>query len=584
MRAMAQEQTAAKQQESSSTQSVPTYTLSVTSRLVPLDVVVTDKKGRPIHGLKKEAFHIKEDGVLQPISRFEEHSAVAAKSVLPPLPPGEHTNFPLTAVNDSETVLLLDSLNTKLADQAFVHQQIIQFLKTLPPGNRVAIFTLASKLRLLQSFTDDPAILMAVLKNKKMLPKGSAVAGDNELSSDSRATLSMDDPSLGNVSTLGDFDADFQTFQDQQRQLITQQAMQEIGEYLVGIPGRKNLVWFAGNFPIGLSAQPTGSDPTNLELTQDAADQRDLIDLYIRARISVYPVSAGGLQVDSFTSASQSNRSFAANQTAITTASISAANNRANERIPMEKLAEDTGGKAFFDTNGLKQAIDTALSDGNNYYTVDYTPSDHEFDKQFHKITVSVDGDYKLSYRSGYYSDGPTGVTNSVPGLTPGYTFADAMVRGTPNATSIIFKVRVEPAERPAGSPLIGDSTGNLKGKTFRYAIDYATSMRAMAIAKAPDGTRQAAITVGVVAYDLDGKVLNSNTKDLKLDLKPQTFADAVRSGLKFEQLIDLPDQPLFLKIGIYDPASGNIGTMEVPVKPVAPVPQTPQPAAGASK
>jgi hypothetical protein len=243
----------------------------------------------------------------------------------------------------------------------------------------------------------------------------------------------------------------------------------------------------------------------------------------------------------------------------------------------MEKIAENTGGKSFFDTNGLKQAINTAVSDGENFYEVAYSPTAHDFDKQFHKITVEVDGKYNLSYRRGYYSDGPNGFAPPSEIPEAAATFADAMVRGMPDSTSIIFKVHIASEEKPADSKPIGDTADKLKQPTIRYDISYAASMRAMNITKTPDGIRHIALTVAAVVYDLDGKPLNSLTRDIKLDLKPQSFADYVRSGLKLDEEIDLPSTPVFLKLGVYDPASGNMGTMEIPLKPK---PQAPPPEA----
>jgi VWFA-related protein len=564
-------------QESSTTQSVP-YTLNVRTSLVPLDVVITDKKGHPIHGLKRDSFHILEDGVEQPIKVFEERGGADKKPVdVPKMPADTYTNFPVTAVQDSVTVLLLDSLNTSTADQAYVHQQIMAFLKTVPSGTSIAIFTLASKLRMLQSFTTDPAILSAVLKSKKALPKGSQVAGEAELNSFTQGLGDIPDPTILGVSdSVSDFQGDFQQFQNQERIQITEDALEELGRYLVGVPGRKNLIWFAGNFPFGLSASPTGTDQSEQVLTEQEMEYRDLVDTYIRARISVYPVSAVGLQTDALTSASQSNRGLNS-PTALTQARINGGFNRGNEEIAMEKIAENTGGKSFFDTNGLKQAIETAVSDGENFYEIAYSPTAHDFDKQFHKITVTVDGKYNLSYRRGYYSDGPNGF--APPSQTPeaAATFADAMVRGMPDSTSIIFKVHIASEEKPADSKPIGDTADKLKQPTLRYDISYAASMRAMSVTKTPDGLRHIALTVAAVVYDLDGKALNSLTRDVKLDLKPQAFADYVRSGLKLEEEIDVPSTPVFLKLGVYDPASGNMGTMELPLKPIAPAPDATQ-------
>jgi VWFA-related protein len=137
-------------------------------RVVVEEVVVTNGKGEPVTGLHKGDFEILEDGKPQTIATFEEHhGAPPTQMKLPPLPPNVYTNFPLTQTADSVNVLLLDALNTPLADQTYVHQQMIKYLGTIPPGTRVAIFTLASRLRMIQGVTTDSAELLAVLKDKK---------------------------------------------------------------------------------------------------------------------------------------------------------------------------------------------------------------------------------------------------------------------------------------------------------------------------------------------------------------------------------------------------------------------------------
>ena len=41
----------------------------------------------------------------------------------------------------------------------------------------------------------------------------------------------------------------------------------------------------------------------------------------------------------------------------------------------MEAMAEDTGGQAFYNTNGLTQAVQKAIENGSNYYTLTYSPN-----------------------------------------------------------------------------------------------------------------------------------------------------------------------------------------------------------------
>ena len=71
-------------------------------------------------------------------------------------------------------MLLMDCLNTQMADQQFVHQQTIKYLKTLPAGARVAIFTLSSRLRMVQEFTSDSSRLLEALNDPALsLPRHS---------------------------------------------------------------------------------------------------------------------------------------------------------------------------------------------------------------------------------------------------------------------------------------------------------------------------------------------------------------------------------------------------------------------------
>ena len=88
-------------------------------------------------------------------------------AALPDLPPNIFTNIPRVKPVDSVTVLLFDSLNTPLADQSFVRDQMLKFLKTVQPGRRIAIFTLGTRLRFVEGFTDDPAVLAAALDNSQ---------------------------------------------------------------------------------------------------------------------------------------------------------------------------------------------------------------------------------------------------------------------------------------------------------------------------------------------------------------------------------------------------------------------------------
>lgn len=149
-------------------------------RLVLVHVVVTNSKGDAVTGLQKEDFQILEDGKPQTISTFEEHHGAPPTQIkLPTLPPHVYINFPATQTADSINVLLLDALNTPSPDQVYVHSQMIKYLKTIPPGTRVAIFTLASRLRMPQGVTTDSSELLAALNSPQAGPQQSPLLASN---------------------------------------------------------------------------------------------------------------------------------------------------------------------------------------------------------------------------------------------------------------------------------------------------------------------------------------------------------------------------------------------------------------------
>jgi VWFA-related protein len=84
-----------------------------------VDVVVTDKQGQSVPGLRKDDFHVSEEGSPQILTSFEEHKGAAPKEMnLPSMPSNVFTNFPTARGADSVNVLLLDLLNTQPQNQA----------------------------------------------------------------------------------------------------------------------------------------------------------------------------------------------------------------------------------------------------------------------------------------------------------------------------------------------------------------------------------------------------------------------------------------------------------------------------------
>jgi VWFA-related protein len=135
-------------------------TLKVNTRIVAIDVVVTDRQGKPVPNLQASDFALAENGAPQTIAHFDAHTALSAEDAakqppMPRLPPNIFTNYSTTPANGPVTILLLDELNThdkftnKMMDQSRVRQQVLKYLAIPHPGVRMEIFKLNADLTLL---------------------------------------------------------------------------------------------------------------------------------------------------------------------------------------------------------------------------------------------------------------------------------------------------------------------------------------------------------------------------------------------------------------------------------------------------
>jgi VWFA-related protein len=154
---------------SQSQSDVPAPTIRVSTHLVLVDVVVTDKQGKPVTGLKAEDFAVQEKGKNQKVAFFSTPEEMQKLANPPELGPGIYSNKPEFRSNGKPvTILLLDAVNTPFRDQAYSRLQMLKYVKEqMKPDERMGVFTLTDSLRVLQDFTSDPQVLMTALEHYK---------------------------------------------------------------------------------------------------------------------------------------------------------------------------------------------------------------------------------------------------------------------------------------------------------------------------------------------------------------------------------------------------------------------------------
>jgi VWFA-related protein len=552
-------------------------------RLVLLDVVVTDQNNQPVTGLQKDDFQVLErsslleQGKAQTIASFEEHRGAprVTPSEPPVLPPHFYTNDPLVPPADSVNVLVLDALNTSMGDMSNVHAQMVSYLKALEPGPRLAIFTLSSRLNLVEGFTADPLALIAALNSKHSGsgPQGSATqrsAAEDNMDQQALAAMKDNHATAAAFQALQQFQGEVQGAQAASRVSITLDALQQLARYLSGFPGRKNVIWFSGSFP--LIDFPSDIEQKQLG-TEDRGVGKDVektVNALASAQVAVYPVAAQGLDTDSLYEAS---RVSARAVTGVQSPDIEGENQQLNRDIvsryfdhkAMDDIATNTGGQAFYNTNGLKEALAEAVRKGSYYYRISYSPTDKSVAGRYRRIDVKLrKAHYTLAYRRGYYEDDANKATAAGP-QAPADQLHLLMARGMPESTEILYKVQVLPsiAQPAPGLPQMGDNK-NLRRAAARLSVDFIIPVDELDFGLTSDGVRHGNVELALIAYDHAGTPLNWMFRSIRTSLKPELYSAVQKTGAQFHQEIDVPEGEVYLCTGFYDLVSNKSGTLEI--------------------
>lgn len=550
-------------------------TIKVEVRVVLLDVVVTNDKGDPVSGLSKDQFEVLEDGARQTVSLFAEHGRTGpAQPVAPglaphqaqisapgPLPVNFYTNSQTTKASDSVNVLLLDWLNTQPADQTYVRKQVIKYLYTVPPGTRLAIFTLGTELRLVQGFTTESSVILAALNNREAgaSPKSVGLLDSKTREASEQEIIEMlirNDAAPATVSAARDSIRETAARQTGDRVKLTIQGLLELQRYLTPIPGRKNVFWFSGSFPINnVPVLGAGANyPNDSQSTSQGLGP---------ARIAIYPISAEGVMtagtvlMDPSQGLTTRARAMDLNSGGNTSDS--------SKQIAMESIARETGGQAFYNTNGLDREITRAVAEGEHYYTMTYTRTNAARDGKFRNIHVRLaTGNYRLSYRRGYFSEaGPEQPTTPAPQNT----LLDLMRFGMPDFDQIVYNVHVAPVDPqpPAGSAPAGVNR-DLKGPVTRYRVDFSIPLSELKLTRDTGGTMHGAVQLMLVAYQKNGYPLNLVESKDEFNLKREVYESARNVNIHARQELDVPAGDVHLRVGLFEQASGHVGTIEVPL------------------
>ena len=364
------------------------------TELVTVNVVVRDKNGAVVRGLTQRDFSITEDGKPQAITSFDFEEldrtdvpapAAEPQVILPkkpaaaaPTPNAPVPAPPIVDMHGRRLIVLFFDLSSMQPEELqravkAAHDYVDQ---KLSPSDVIAVTSFSTSLQVAQDFTADRALLDAAIDwyggaNAQGFEEGTT--GDSEGTPDNGTAFTPDDTEFNIFNTDRRLDA-----------------LQTLSDALAGIEQKKSVIYFSS----GMSQN--GQD--------NQVELRRTVDRATRANVSIYAADMRGLValVPGGDATQASTRGTSAFSGGSTRAQV---DNLAGSQDALSTMAEDTGGRAFFDSNSFGQVFDRVVADTSAYYVLGFSSTNPARDGRFRRIQVRVARtDVKLEYRSGYYA------------------------------------------------------------------------------------------------------------------------------------------------------------------------------------
>lgn len=389
----------ARSQEGRQEQKADEDVLTLKARLVNIDVMVKDRKGKYITDLRPEDFEIFENGVRQRVEFFDPPLSLGGTAGqpegAPPAASGLPGGKPLNIIS-----LVIDGQTTELANLKHVREGTIKYIRErVADTDTVAVFAVTNGLRLLQTFTHDKAKLISAVENaysastaSKNLEQSDIAKGIEENREEIRGLEGSTAP--GDMVRAQLARRALEQFLKLRSQLSVQQArpilaaLAAICEAQRTISGKKTLVMFSQGF--------VASSALEWQV-------QSMIDIANRANVSIYIIDSAGLKGGGTKSGSYVpesplggvSASASAESRIRTVGGENVFDHVQHEGLDREqdilfRIAGDSGGKFIKGTNDIAKGLNQIDEEVRARYTLAYYSTDQNYDGSFRKLKVEA--------------------------------------------------------------------------------------------------------------------------------------------------------------------------------------------------
>jgi VWFA-related protein len=481
----------------------------ITTNLVQVDAVVTDRDGRHVTDLRPEEFELSEDGRRQEISNFSyvnlkspsagqpAADARAEKGAAPP------PSSRLKAGQTRRTVaLVVDDLSLSVESTHLVRRALKKYLdEQLQAEDLSAVIRTSSGTGVLQQFTNDRRLLEAAVERLRWYWRSRGGLSTNPTSGDEEPSGGVDDPKS-------------QTPEQSREENSVGDSISAL-TYIVrgfrGLPGRKAVVLFTDSLPL-----QTG---LGLGMNSNVERMRRLIDLANRSSVVFYTIDARGVQPLGLTAEDPGglmpHQNAALMQKRVTYFHMA--------QDGMDMLSRGTGGTFFANQNNFNKGLERVLEDQRGYYLIGYRPDEGTFDartgqRHFRDLKVRVKRPgLTVRTRSGFY-----GVADQKAPARP-QTKREQLLEAltTPfGATGVDLRMAALFVDDPR------------RGAAVRSVVH--VNARDLEFREEAGGKRRATLDVAVVVFAGDGRpsVQGNDRREVVLD--EREYRDAMKNGLTY--------------------------------------------------
>jgi len=398
--------------------------LRVTTELIQTDVMVFDGQGRFVNDLTRDQFELRINGKLRPVEFFEritagslnEEQQLAAARGSARASGDAGTNGPVPLDRGRPVFFYVDDLHLDSSSINRTRQLITRFVdQDMGQNDETVIASASGQIGFLQQLTDNKTVLRAAIA--KLNYRNYNVKDAERPAMTEFQALRVD----GYDRNVTDYfveetmkanpgmtrDTALMILQGRARALLAQAArvttdslagLEGLVKSAKSIPGRK-LVFFISD---GFFLDNRNSDAQNR--------LQRITSLAAKSGVVIYSIDARGL-VASLSDASDPGQF---DPTGRLQSSMMGEVSAAQD--PLNALAHDTGGKAFFNSNALEPAVKRALKETSTYYLLAWKPdSEAKESKKFNRIEVKVIGrpGLTLQVRRGYFNTDPEPVVKT---------------------------------------------------------------------------------------------------------------------------------------------------------------------------